>query len=327
MRISVEQAIDLIRTGEVVALPTETVYGLAGDATNPNAVARIFEVKRRPADNPLICHFPDVASIYPYVMSIPKQTLRLMETFSPGPISFMLDLPENSPLFFATCGRSQVIVRMPKHEVFLKVLKELGVPLAAPSANTSGRLSPTNAEMVELDLGCVGIAVVDGGSCSVGVESTIVDARTEGTITILRLGAIGRQELQRVLPEVEVHYGATPAVVPGSRYRHYAPATPLYPITEHSLTTLSPGSVLLLVDEQREQIYQNCSAEQAVTLRLVSLGRLSDMEELARSFYRRLFELDRLGVSAAYIIPPDFGHSALGKALQDRLQRILTTHG
>ncbi|MCS6916266.1 MAG: L-threonylcarbamoyladenylate synthase [Chitinophagales bacterium] len=324
MRVSLEQAVASLRQGDVAVLPTETVYGLAGDATNPYAIARIFEVKRRPADNPLICHFPSIHAIFPYVKNIPEQTSLLMEALCPGPISFMLELPEASPLFFATCGSRQVIVRIPDHPVFLMALEALQVPLAAPSANTSGRLSPTHADMVEADLGAAGIAVVDGGACRVGLESTIVDARKKGLIRILRPGAVGKQELQELLPGVVVQDGPADATVPGSRYRHYAPATPVYCISKNDLDKLETGSLLILVDEQLQDLPGNTSAEHWRSLHLFSLGRLADPEDLARNFYRRLSDMDRLQKDAAFIVFPDFGKSSLEKALSDRLRRIVT---
>ncbi len=321
MIVSVQDAIEILRAGGLVALPTETVYGLAGNATDPQAVAQIFSVKNRPADNPLICHFADIASIEKYVESLSPRTRRLLETFSPGPISVMADLPVDSPLRFATCGSLQVIVRIPNHPLMLSVLHAISFPLAAPSANTSGQLSPTTAHMVEADLGQKGIAVVDGGACSVGVESTIVDARSDDLVRILRPGAIGPTELLQVMPAARweiVSNGQT--AVPGSRYRHYAPRTPIY-LWETDPELVSSNCAVLLLEEQRKQL-EPLLARHGVHIPQLVLGSLANLEETARNFYQRLHQLDSLGVKQAFFLKTDWGSSSLGLALQDRMNKI-----
>ncbi len=321
MIVSVQDAINILRAGGVVALPTETVYGLAGNATNPQAVAQIFAVKNRPADNPLICHFADIASIEQYVETLSPLTRRLLERFSPGPISVMADLPVDSPLRFATCGSLQVIVRIPNHPLTLTVLHEVTFPLAAPSANTSGQLSPTTAQMVEADLGQKGIAVVDGGACRVGVESTIVDARAGDVVRILRPGAIGPAELLQVMPAVRctiVSDGQT--AVPGSRHRHYAPRTPVY-LWKTPPGFVVPDSAVLLLEEQRKQL-EPLLSRPGLHVRQLVLGSLANLEETARNFYQRLHQLDSLGVKQAFFLKTDWGSSSLGLALQDRMNKI-----
>src|SRR4030095_968216 len=229
MKITAAEAAALLLNGKVVAVPTETVYGLAAIATLPAAVAKIFEIKNRPADNPLICHFYNTDQIRKYVKSIPGNTEKLLQQFSPGPVSFMFDLPADSPVKFATCGSEQVIARIPNHAVFLEIIQETNEPVAAPSANTSGKISPTSAEMVETDIGTKIDGIVDGGISHIGLESTILDARSEDAVYILRPGAIGEREISRVLPDVKVFplQHDTGEVIPGSKYKHYAPNTPL----------------------------------------------------------------------------------------------------
>src|SRR5262249_53772335 len=157
-----------------------------------------------------------------------------LKKFSPGPISYMLHLPEDSPLKFATCGSSQVIARIPDHPVLLEIIEQLDRPVAAPSANTSGKVSPTSARMVEDDLGRE-IHVVDGGQSKIGIESTIVDARNEEEIFILRQGAIGENEIKSILPSAKFFFETAEEqqVTPGSKYRHYSPDTPVILIEDY----------------------------------------------------------------------------------------------
>lgn len=327
MIISPSEAAVRLQQGDVVALPTETVYGLAGDATNPQAVARIYEIKRRPADNPLICHFASADDVLPYVVRIPDDTRVLMQAFTPGPISFMLNIPDHSPLLFATCGSRQVIVRIPAHPVFQQIARQIGVPLAAPSANTSGFLSPTSAAMVEADLGRYGVVVVDGGPCAVGVESTIVDARSSGLVRILRPGAIGAEEIRSILPRADIEIGSAVAAVPGSRYRHYAPATPLVAISADRLPQLQPGALLLHTEELLTTMRERMPPALLEQVRLFSLGSISNITELARNFYYNLQQVDRIGAPTAYVLVPDWGTTSLGKALNDRFNRMLAAAG
>jgi len=327
MIIGPEQAIQLLKEGNVVAVPTETVYGLAADALNPEAIAKVFEIKNRPADNPLICHFYSLEQIRDYVKEIPIATEKLMMHFTPGPISFMLDLPGDSPLKFATCGSEQVIVRIPDHPILLNIIKELNRPVAAPSANTSGKVSPTSALMVENDLGNKVDGIVDGGECKVGIESTIIDSRSKHEIVILRHGVIGEKEIQSLLPKVKIRdvNGLERGVTPGSKYRHYAPDTQIFPVDSFSTIVHERKTALLLSQEKFEAInpatrdkflqHQNY---------FILLGSMKNLSDLARNFYSMLASLDRLGISKAFFLKEDFGTSSLGKALQTRIEKIIS---
>ncbi len=314
-----------MQEGKVVAVPTETVYGLAADALNPSAIAKVFEVKNRPADNPLICHFSSMQHVQQFVEKIPVSTKVLMKSFSPGPISFMLDLPQNSPLAFATCGSAQVIGRIPANEIFLGIITQLNRPVAAPSANTSGRVSATSAQMVEEDLKEKISGVVDGGICSVGIESTIVDARDEQNIFILRPGRIGEKEIQRVLPSAKILSGKTfEQTTPGTKYRHYSPATPLFSLDTIEMIDQENEVALLLTQDQ----YNGITDEQKKNLvsrklQVIILGSMKNLDELARNFYQHLFQLDHLNLQKAFFLKNDWGNSSLGKALQNRMEKII----
>ncbi|MBX7109781.1 MAG: threonylcarbamoyl-AMP synthase [Chitinophagales bacterium] len=326
MIISAEDAVKLLLQGEAVAVPTETVYGLAAIATNPEAVAKIFEIKNRPADNPLICHFHSIEEVYSFVAAIPVNTLLLMHRFSPGPLSFMLDLPDDSPLLFATAGNRQVIARIPGHPVFLSIIAQINVPLAAPSANTSGTISPTAAAMVAADLGAKIAGIVDGGDSAVGLESTIVDARSHNEVIILRPGIIGEAEIRSVLPDVTIstQTDKTPAAIPGTKYRHYAPATPVFRLQNLDEINNHPGSAVFLVLEDMQRIARSIfPVLTAKNIHLLSLGSLADLRSMARNFYQVISSVDQLHLAKAYFLIPDFGDSSLGKALQNRLDKIL----
>ena len=326
MIITAAEATRSLRSGEVIAVPTETVYGLAADALNPSAIAKIFEVKNRPADNPLICHFHSMQQVLDFVTKIPAATSTLMEHFSPGPISFMLDLPENSPLKFAACGSAQVIARIPDHPLFLEIIKNLGRPVAAPSANTSGRVSPTSAEMVEKDLGEKIKGIVDGGTSRIGIESTIVDARSENEIFILRPGAIGEKEIQKNFPGTKIisQKISDQQTTPGTKYRHYAPATPIFQIENMESINNETDVVLLVTQEQFEQTSSDMKEKFGrQKIWLLPLGSMNDLNSLARNFYQNLAALDRLNVKKSFMLKTDWGDSSLGKALHDRLSRII----
>ncbi|MBA3647735.1 MAG: threonylcarbamoyl-AMP synthase [Chitinophagales bacterium] len=325
MRLPAEEASEFLTHGKVIAVPTETVYGLAALATNPQAIAKVFEIKNRPADNPLICHFYSLEQIEKFAASISGNTRFLIKHFSPGPISYLIDLPSESPLFFATCGRKQMIARIPDHPVFLTILKKINVPLAAPSANTSGRVSPTSIEMVEKDLGNNIDGSVDGGYSKIGLESTIIDARSVNQIIILRPGAIGETEIQTILPDVSIQRvtsANSAEATPGSRYTHYAPKTPIYWLPEeHRLVS---NAIILHTDEQLKDF----KSEQGKyfsknNIHLVSLGSVNNLPELAQHFYERLSSIDLLQLPIAFMLKVNWGNSSLSKAIENRMDKII----
>lgn len=216
--------------GELVAVPTETVYGLAGDALDPRACRAIFRAKGRPTSDPLIVHIHDLRQLHELAL-VNEAALRLAKAFWPGPLTIILPKRPVVP-DLATAGLPSVAVRMPRHRLFRALLRECGRPLAAPSANPFGYVSPTSAAHVRAGLGGRIPHILDGGPCVIGLESTIVDLRDPAHPEILRPGAIGRAELARVLGQpVNVRQRAIPAghaaVAPGLLTRHYSPRTPL----------------------------------------------------------------------------------------------------
>lgn len=218
-----KEAADILRGGGVVAIPTETVYGLAADATNAEAVRRIFEIKGRPATNPLIVHVADVEGARACVAEWPDEATRLAERFWPGPLTIVL--PKAASIVDeVTAGGPTVGVRVPDHPVTLEVIRDLGRGVCAPSANRSEHVSPTTAQHVRDDLGNSVDLILDGGPCRVGIESTVLSLATP-VPTALRPGGVSLEALQEVLGEVRVQAGSDKGVAmsPGRQGRHYAP--------------------------------------------------------------------------------------------------------
>ena len=226
--LSVKKAAAFIQAGEVVGMPTETVYGLAADAFNEEAVAKIFAAKERPADNPLIVHISDLTMISDIAAELPQLAVTCAKRFWPGPLTMVLPKTPNVP-YITSGGLDTVGVRMPSHPVAKALIDAAGVPLAAPSANLSGSPSPTRAEHVMKDMKGRIPAVIDGGECDAGVESTVI-CFEDGAIKILRPGRITAQMLAEVTPDVRIDKGVLHAVEngvkvasPGMKYKHYSP--------------------------------------------------------------------------------------------------------
>lgn len=234
-RLEIARAVALLRVGELVAFPTETVYGLGADASNPAAVAKIFAAKGRPADHPLIVHLSDGASLDPWAREVPDAAHRLAAAFWPGPLTLILKRQPHVP-DAVTGGQDTVGLRVPNHPLALALLRAFHGGIAAPSANRYGRISPTSAAHVIAELGAAVPLVLDGGPCTVGIESTIVDL-SSGTPRILRPGAITVTDIARVLsdtPSTQATASDTPRVA-GSHAAHYAPRTPLRTVAGEQL--------------------------------------------------------------------------------------------
>jgi len=218
------KAVDILRAGGLVAIPTETVYGLGADARNPSAVQKIFQAKQRPSDHPLIVHIGEIAQLHEWAVDISPEAWLLAKTFWPGPLTLILKkAPEVSEL--VTGQQTTIGLRMPNHPVALTVLKEFGGGIAAPSANRFGRISPTTAEAVQEELGDAVDLILEGGQCAVGVESTIVDVSGE-QIAILRPGMITAEQIVAVLKQPVLTTPKNAPRVSGSMESHYAPLTP-----------------------------------------------------------------------------------------------------
>lgn len=288
-------AADLLRAGELVAVPTETVYGLAADATNPDAVAKIFAAKGRPANHPLIVHIGSFEQLTDWVASVPPQALLLAKAFWPGPLTLLLPKAASvSPV--VTGGKDSIGIRMPGHPVLLTLLRETGLAVAAPSANPYKKLSPTSALQVMAGLDGRIAAVLDGGDCSVGLESTIVDLTSEHP-QVLRAGPISAAELEAVLGiEVSVpkHHNVA---VPGNVKAHYQPGKPLKIFNKSDLTAALKQSTDTVVC-----LYQ--SAEFAALQLPHSRQLPQDKASYARLLYRSLFEADALPGQQIYLEQP-----------------------
>jgi L-threonylcarbamoyladenylate synthase len=309
---AIARATALLRAGEVVALPTETVYGLAGDALNPDAVLKIFEAKARPSFDPLIVHLPTqdwlerVANVGNELRDLVS---RLAERFWPGPLTLVLPRAAIAS-DLVTAGLDSVAVRVSAHPIFSEVLREFGKPLAAPSANRFGRISPTAAAHVLDELGGRIPLIIDGGRTTHGIESTVVAIRG-ATIQVLRPGPITIAELGEI-GAVAPCEAPTRITSPGQLPSHYAPRTPLVLIDDLSsfqLPTNSRGGLLAFSGD----IDVSAFAE------VRHLTRSRDLREAAANLFRCLRELDQSGVDL--IVAESVPEERLGSAIMDRLRR------
>jgi L-threonylcarbamoyladenylate synthase len=232
---SVKQAVSLLQKGECVALPTETVYGLAADASDISAVNKIFEAKGRPKNHPLIVHIPDVSHLEKWAKAIPNTAYDLAKLFWPGPLSLLLKKAEHVP-YEVTGGLDTIVLRVPAHPLFLDVLRKLNAGLAAPSANRYKQLSPTIAEQVMQGLDGRIAAVLEGGACEHGLESTILDLVSEKP-RILRAGPVTQQQLEAAMGQIIDTPRNHIEVVPGNVEAHYQPNTPLLIMSSEQLLT------------------------------------------------------------------------------------------
>lgn len=305
---AIAEAAALLRAGKLVAFPTETVYGLGADATNPDAVLSIYETKGRPRFNPLIVHVADLA-MAETLGTFPPLARALAEKFWPGPLSIVVPLKQGHGLaHVATAGLDTVALRVPDHSLALALLRATALPLAAPSANPSGKLSPTTAEQVRR--GFAGqVPVLDGGPCQAGVESTIVAVSGE-TIIQLRAGALAREDLEAFLGQkVPLAETGTKIAAPGMLLSHYAPNAHMRLNTapERGEAFLAFGPTPDFAGETR------------------NLSPTADLHEAARNLFAMLHDLDATGAKTIAVAPiPSTG---LGEAINDRLQRAAAPRG
>lgn len=307
-----EPALALLAAGEVVALPTETVYGLAGDATNGEAVARIFEAKGRPRFNPLIVHVSSL-DMARKIAVFDDASLTLAERFWPGPLTLVLTLREDYGIHpLVTAGLDTVAIRMPQGFA-RELIAALGRPLAAPSANSSGRISATTAGAVNDDLGDRIGLIADGGPTPVGLESTIVKAGPEG-VRILRPGGVATDEIEAALGVKALRGGAAGVEAPGMLVSHYAPDAAM----RLDAAEVEAGEALLAFGPRRI-----AGAERAVAM--LNLSEAGDLREAAANLYGHMKALDRAG--AAVIAVEPVPQDGLGEAIADRLQRAAAPRG
>lgn len=324
--IIIKTAADIIAGGGLVAFPTETVYGLGGDAFDVNASARIYEAKGRPSDNPLIVHIAALEDLYSLTDNVPEKALALAKEFWPGPLTMIVDKKSCVP-DTVTGGLSTVAVRLPSHKVARDLIKASGTFIAAPSANLSGRPSPTRAEHVIEDLSGRVDMIIDGGDIEIGLESTIVDL-TEDVPVILRPGYITMEMIEDVIGDVRldkalmtgVSDGVAPKA-PGMKYRHYAPKAEL---------TIIEGERDKVINRINSFVEEGRGRNRKVGVMLttetydmvdadvkISLGSGDSNEEIARNLFATLREFDETGVDVIY--SEGFGDNGLGQAVMNRL--------
>lgn len=312
--MNVERAVQILRAGGVVAFPTETVYGLGGDATNPAAIARIFAAKGRPATNPLIVHVADIYAARRYATEWPETAQKLAEKFWPGPLTLVLP---KSPAIVSgvTAGLHAVGLRVPQHPMALALLAAFDGPVAAPSANRSNRISPTTAQHVKDELGNAIDGVLDGGPCGVGIESTVLDLST-GTPALLRPGGVSREDIEAVIGPVTLGGAADarPAISPGQHPVHYAPLTPAWRVDDTArfaslLMRASSGAILL----------KTTDIGSVGVLPGVVFYLPAEPAAYAQQFYSTLRHLDAKGLANIYIELPPQDERWL--AIRDRIVR------
>ena len=327
----IDQAAVLLREGGLVGIPTETVYGLGANGLNEQAVKNIFAAKGRPQDNPLILHIPDVSWLERYCKDIPLTAYKLAEAYWPGPMTMILYHKELVP-DAVTAGLDTVGMRCPAHKLCRDIIAAAGVPVAAPSGNTSGRPSPTTAQHMLEDMDGKIEAIVDGGPCAVGVESTIIDL-TCNPPRLLRPGGITLEQLRAVLGEVDVDPAVTRLLgagekpkAPGMKYRHYAPKAPVTVVTgdpkksaEYIAAHAQPEDGIICFDEFLP-LFTGCSSARPV----MDLGPAGDKEEQARHIFDALRSFDHTSVPAIWAQCPDT--SGIGLAIANRLNKAAGFH-
>ena len=322
---SIARAGEILKKGGLVAFPTETVYGLGGDATNPDASHKIYSAKGRPSDNPLIVHITSMEALENIVEHVPKAAYLLAERFWPGPLTMIFQKNDKIP-YETTGGMDTVAVRMPSDPIARALIDASTGYVAAPSANTSGRPSPTQASHVVEDLSGKIDMIIDGGAVNIGLESTIVDL-TEDVPMILRPGYITLEMMCQVLGEVRVDPGLIAAdsackpKAPGMKYRHYAPKADLKVVegkTDAVVQRINDLSEQLIAQEKLVGIIATEETKDRYRQGIViSIGARDDEEAIARHLYGSLRRFDELGVDA--IFSESFATAKMGQAIMNRL--------
>lgn len=315
------QAVDILRSGGIVAFPTETVYGLGAVATDDQAVRKIFEAKGRPSDNPLIVHIGSKTDVGQFVENVPETAVHLMDEFWPGPLTLVMEKRPGVIAETVTAGMHTVAIRMPDHPVALRLLNELQLPVAAPSANRSGKPSPTEAEHVYYDLFGRIPLILDGGATGIGVESTVLDVTVTPPV-ILRPGGISKEQLEEVVGPV--HLAAKPDApdqtprAPGMKYTHYAPEAPLFVIEPDAGII---GDALRQIHQQDkraavigpDELYTDHADWYFKT------GSIHSREAIAANLYKAIRQCD--DTEADLILAVETDLNGIGAAVMNRLDK------
>lgn len=311
----IDGAVQLLKKSELVAIPTETVYGLAANGLDPIAIAKIFKAKRRPLSNPLILHFKDLKSISKYITNLPIFAEKLAKEFWPGPLTLLLDKTDAIP-DIVNSGKKRIAVRIPEHSITLDLLQHIDFPLAAPSANLYGRISPTQASHVASQLNGTISYILDGGTCSKGLESTIVGFE-EGKTIVYRLGAITVEEIESCLGSpVTIHDHKLISSQPeasGMVNYHYAPITPIYDIKDFPSGNHNKDYGYIGFDQESK----NIPIENQFLL-----SPKSDLKIASKNLYHALHYMDEKKFDGIFIC--QFPAQDLGQSINDRINKAIS---
>jgi len=317
-QVEIETAVQALRDGELVAFPTETVYGLGANAQNPAAVRKIFEIKGRPPNHPVIVHLDSPRYLHRWVREVPESATRLAEAFWPGPLTMVMPRAANVHDVI-TGGQDTIAIRVPAHPMAQQLLTAFGGGIAAPSANRYGRLSPTRAEHVREELGETIRVILDGGECQIGLESTIVSFEAAGTVRLLRPGSVTAAQMRGIVGELLVGADSVSPRVPGSAPTHYAPST--------RLTIVPSGEIDAQADASSSGGRRVAVLAQRLPLRShkyvtwINAGRRP--ESYGRDLYTNLRTLDKAGCQR--ILVQDVPDGERWHAIRDRLLRAATS--
>ena len=326
----IRKAANLIRKGEVIAFPTETVYGLGANALDPSSVSKIYKIKGRPSDNPLIVHIADMKTFSTLVSEIPPKASRIISRFWPGPITLVLKKSKILPEI-TTGGLNTVAVRMPKNNVALELIKVSCLPIAAPSANISGKPSPTNASHVKDDLNGKIKLILDGGSTEIGIESTVIDM-TQRTPVILRPGAISKESIEEEIGKVHSHksllglHRSTTNInkSPGMKYRHYSPNAQV--ILVEGTEFNAKNKIIELTQKLKSQGKKVCVMTTSKSFELNAdkvqyMGKT--LEAIARNLFANLREADKNNIDIIIVQGIQYNKAAF--AIMNRLKKAAIT--
>ena len=326
----IRKAANLIRKGEVIAFPTETVYGLGANALDPSSISKIYKIKGRPSDNPLIVHIADMKTFSTLVGDIPPKASRIISRFWPGPITLVLKKSKILPEI-TTGGLNTVAVRMPKNNVALELIKVSRFPIAAPSANISGKPSPTNASHVKDDLNGKIKLILDGGSTEIGIESTVIDM-TQRTPVILRPGGISQESIEKEIGKVHSHksllglHRNTTNInkSPGMKYRHYSPNAQVILVEGTELN--AKNKIIELTQKLKSQGKKVCIMTTSKSLK-VNADKVQYMgktlEAIARNLFANLREADKNNIDIIIVQGIQYNKAAF--AIMNRLKKAAIT--
>lgn len=309
---TIAKAAEIIRNGGLVAFPTETVYGLGADGLNPIAVAKIFEVKKRPAFNPLILHISQKGWIKKYAIYDDERIDKLIEKFWPGPLTLVLPKTDVVP-DIVTSGNPTVAIRMPNHKVALELIEKSKTPIAAPSANKFGHLSPTQAEHVKKSLGDKVDLILDGGKCNIGLESTIIQF-DGGNFYLLRPGGLSKEEIEDTIKcRLLLNLESTKPTAPGQLPFHYSPVKPILFLNEENLKKYTNKKIGVLYFNEEKFQYNFASVK--------ILSPSKDLREAAANLFKSLHEFEKEEIDVILVEP--IKEEGLGLAIMDRLKKAV----